>query len=234
MMQHLLELEAGSLSGEAAFAGEGAQSGLERKQLNEESRAIFRKQFRKTQLCRFYKGSGCQLGPQCQFAHGREELQKAPDLRRTSICTRWVQGQCPESAETCTFAHGANYLRRTVGFSKKISETQAYPEEHTYAADFEQVATGHGLNDMFELKMMRQLESTMQLQKMIQDQQQQIEILKSQLIIQEQVQLKQMEPMGPPLHPVPMLSAYKGPYLQPPLQATASATTMSCDLRLSL
>ena len=24
-----------------------------------------------------------------------------------------------------------------------------------------------------------------------------------------QVQLKQMEPMGPPLHPVPMLSAYK-------------------------
>ncbi|CAJ1386608.1 unnamed protein product, partial [Effrenium voratum] len=60
----------------------------ERKHLDEEQRAVFRKQFKKTQLCRFYKGSGCHLGERCQFAHGREELQKAPDLRHTSICPR--------------------------------------------------------------------------------------------------------------------------------------------------
>ncbi|OLP95527.1 hypothetical protein AK812_SmicGene22371 [Symbiodinium microadriaticum] len=102
-------------------------SNVERKQLDAESRAIFRKQFRKTQLCRFYKGSGCHMGPDCEFAHGREELQKAPDLRRTSICPRWMQGKCPHSAETCGFAHGANHLRRTIGFQSKPGDKNKVP-----------------------------------------------------------------------------------------------------------
>eukprot|EP00435_Cladocopium_sp_Y103_P053639 s919_g17.t1 len=84
--------------------------------------------------------------------------------------------------------------------------------------------------------MLRQQESTLQLQQMIQDQQQQIEILKNQVLLQEQVQLKQMV-KDPAINPSPMLpAAYKVPYVQPAIQAMAamSATTMSCDLRLSL
>mmetsp|Transcript_15816 Transcript_15816/g.34892 ORF Transcript_15816/g.34892 Transcript_15816/m.34892 type:complete len:245 (+) Transcript_15816:61-795(+) len=237
VIRPLIGPEANDLPGEAG----GAKPGLERKQLTEESRAIFRQQFRKTQLCRFYKGSGCQLGQQCKFAHGREELQKAPDLRRTSICTRWVQGDCPESAESCTFAHGANYLRRTIGFAKPEKEEKTEINGLQENVDVVDVATGTPpawLPKMFELEMLRQQESTLQLQQMIQDQQQQIEILKNQLLLQEQVQLKMV--MNPGTNPSPPPAAYKVPYVQPPIQAMSpmspatAATTMSCDLRLSL
>eukprot|EP00440_Ansanella_granifera_P013454 gb/GFBE01014620.1/.p1 GENE.gb/GFBE01014620.1/~~gb/GFBE01014620.1/.p1 ORF type:complete len:261 (+),score=67.86 gb/GFBE01014620.1/:1-783(+) len=81
----------------------------------------FRKQFKKTQLCRFFLTSRCMKGGSCEFAHGKEELHAPPDLRQTSICKAWLQGVCPESAQTCRFAHGTAMLRRTAGFDIKNS-----------------------------------------------------------------------------------------------------------------
>ncbi|CAL1149853.1 unnamed protein product, partial [Cladocopium goreaui] len=147
----------------------------------------------------------------------------------------------PESAESCTFAHGANYLRRTIGFAKPEKEEKTEINGLQENVDVVDVATGTPpawLPKMFELEMLRQQESTLQLQQMIQDQQQQIEILKNQLLLQEQVQLKMV--MNPGTNPSPPPAAYKVPYVQPPIQAMSpmspatAATTMSCDLRLSL
>eukprot|EP00913_Durusdinium_trenchii_P018560 g17440.t1 len=47
------------------------------------NKAIFRKQFKKTQMCRFFQRSSCRKGEYCEFAHGPEELAQPPDLRRT-------------------------------------------------------------------------------------------------------------------------------------------------------
>jgi len=163
-------------------------SNLERKQLDAESRAIFRKQFRKTQLCRFYKGSGCHMGPDCEFAHGREELQKAPDLRRTSICPRWMQGKCPHSAETCGFAHGANHLRRTIGFQSKPGDKNKVPGSELPLVSRYAGQPKAEVSDKIQVEVQRQQQATMQLHTLIQEQQREIELLKGQLTMHSQAQ----------------------------------------------
>lgn len=79
-----------------------------------EQRQAFRKQFTKTQFCRYHWGGGCRKGANCQFAHEAHELTRPPDLRRTSICKDWLEGKCGATAETCRFAHGNAFLRRTI------------------------------------------------------------------------------------------------------------------------
>lgn len=74
---------------------------------------MFRAQFRKTRLCRFFEIGQCSKGQACPFAHGSTEMQIAPDLTKTSICRAWRQKQCPLSASRCPFAHGASELRKT-------------------------------------------------------------------------------------------------------------------------
>mmetsp|Transcript_114861 Transcript_114861/g.198951 ORF Transcript_114861/g.198951 Transcript_114861/m.198951 type:complete len:239 (+) Transcript_114861:65-781(+) len=76
-------------------------------------RVLFRAQFRKTRLCRFFEIGQCSKGQACPFAHGSTEMQTAPDLTKTSICRAWRQKQCPFSAMRCPFAHGASELRKT-------------------------------------------------------------------------------------------------------------------------
>jgi len=79
-----------------------------------QQRQHFRKQFTKTQLCRYHLSSGCRKGTTCEFAHDPVELTQPPDLRRTSICKDWQEGKCLATAETCRFAHGNALLRRTL------------------------------------------------------------------------------------------------------------------------
>lgn len=77
-------------------------------------RQKLRKQFQKTQYCRYYFSAGCRKGVNCEFAHSKDELSDAPYLRRTSICKHWLEGKCTASADTCKFAHGNRMLRRTI------------------------------------------------------------------------------------------------------------------------
>jgi len=74
---------------------------------------LFRKQFRKTRLCRYHIGGCCWNGGGCRFAHSSHELQGGPDLAKTSMCTAWMKGSCPFEARDCPYAHGPKELRCT-------------------------------------------------------------------------------------------------------------------------
>lgn len=82
------------------------------------SRVRFRKQFKKTQLCRFWANGSCWNSDDCTFAHGRNEVQGRPDLYKTSICENWTKGCCRYESQHCQFAHGHQELRATPLFVK--------------------------------------------------------------------------------------------------------------------
>jgi len=80
-------------------------------------RALFKKQFHKTKLCRYYNLGQCRYGQDCPFAHDQSELAVAPDLTKTTICEAWLAGQCRLPPEQCQYAHGEEELRVTPAFS---------------------------------------------------------------------------------------------------------------------
>jgi len=100
------------------FNAAGAQP--TRTEAEELQQARFRSQFRKTEMCRYFR-SGCRNGAACQYAHGEHELANRPDLTKTSLCRRWAKSSCPLSAEECRFAHGASDLRVTAQYEKSAS-----------------------------------------------------------------------------------------------------------------
>lgn len=97
--------------------GPGGVPGPEDDEAQELQRARFRSQFRKTEMCRYFR-SGCRNGSACQYAHGDHELTGRPDLTKTSLCRRWAKNSCPLSPDECRFAHGASDLRVTAQYEK--------------------------------------------------------------------------------------------------------------------
>mmetsp|Transcript_52005 Transcript_52005/g.96261 ORF Transcript_52005/g.96261 Transcript_52005/m.96261 type:complete len:488 (+) Transcript_52005:182-1645(+) len=83
---------------------------------NEEFQDKFRRQFNKTQLCRFHRRGQCRKGESCQFAHGLTDVRAVPDLTKTAICQQWARNCCPLPASQCRFAHGAADRRVTEAF----------------------------------------------------------------------------------------------------------------------
>lgn len=77
-----------------------------------------RSQFFKTQVCRFHRKGYCRNGGNCAFAHGDDNVAPPPDLTKTSLCTRWVRGECPLPSHECVFAHGHQELRVTETFKR--------------------------------------------------------------------------------------------------------------------
>mmetsp|Transcript_139524 Transcript_139524/g.347958 ORF Transcript_139524/g.347958 Transcript_139524/m.347958 type:complete len:321 (+) Transcript_139524:86-1048(+) len=67
--------------------------------------------FQKTRLCRFFRRGRCLRGPDCCFAHGREQLRAQPDFTNTRMCTDFLaSGGCKRGSD-CTFAHHPEELR---------------------------------------------------------------------------------------------------------------------------
>eukprot|EP00931_Biecheleriopsis_adriatica_P116385 TRINITY_DN92027_c0_g1_i1.p1 TRINITY_DN92027_c0_g1~~TRINITY_DN92027_c0_g1_i1.p1 ORF type:complete len:1460 (-),score=324.55 TRINITY_DN92027_c0_g1_i1:101-4480(-) len=66
-------------------------------------------QFRKTKMCVFNKKNRCHIGPNCPFAHSKEELQPIPDLAKTKLCYNFFRRRCNDPQ--CKFAHGSAELR---------------------------------------------------------------------------------------------------------------------------
>ncbi|CAK0871075.1 unnamed protein product, partial [Prorocentrum cordatum] len=99
------------------WVGEHGEQQVAAQRVSAEHRARFRAQFRKSELCRFYPTS-CNRGDGCNFAHSPEELHRAPDLTKTSICRAWKAGHCPMDLSECSFAHGYDDLRVTTVFLK--------------------------------------------------------------------------------------------------------------------
>jgi len=75
------------------------------------SKTLLDKQMHKTRLCHFHKSGGCKYGSKCTFAHQRDELQEAPNLRKTRLCMAFANGECKD--QSCKFAHGQDELRST-------------------------------------------------------------------------------------------------------------------------
>jgi len=82
-----------------------------------EWRQLFRKQFRKTKMCRFFPSGECRYGQDCPYAHDESEIQHAPDLTKTALCEAFAKGQCNKPSDKCQFAHGPEELRTTEAFS---------------------------------------------------------------------------------------------------------------------
>mmetsp|Transcript_60214 Transcript_60214/g.175964 ORF Transcript_60214/g.175964 Transcript_60214/m.175964 type:complete len:292 (+) Transcript_60214:124-999(+) len=89
----------------------------QRADMSNGAHGVFRKQFYKTEMCRYY-ATGCAKGPNCPYAHGEDELRTAPDLIKTSLCQAWASHSCPLTAEDCPFAHGWSEKRVTSTFLK--------------------------------------------------------------------------------------------------------------------
>lgn len=68
-------------------------------------------QLERTRLCRYYS-KACRNGNACPFAHGEHELEKRPDLTKTSLCKAWLAGT--PCTPDCSFAHGRQELRGAV------------------------------------------------------------------------------------------------------------------------
>lgn len=64
---------------------------------------------KKTRMCDFHKEGRCKYGEDCAFAHDEQELQSAPDLRKTRLCRSFLAGKCDD--RDCKFAHGEDELR---------------------------------------------------------------------------------------------------------------------------
>jgi len=73
----------------------------------------------KTRLCvNIVKKGKCYLGTRCGFAHCESEIQKLPDLAKTQLCTKFMNGNCTNT--NCSFAHGEEELINRPGFKKKM------------------------------------------------------------------------------------------------------------------
>mmetsp|Transcript_64582 Transcript_64582/g.174500 ORF Transcript_64582/g.174500 Transcript_64582/m.174500 type:complete len:234 (+) Transcript_64582:108-809(+) len=111
------EAERAALRWELEQAAQVVSAVEEESNTGSDERLRFKTQFRKSQLCRYYK-TGCMRGDQCDFAHGTEELSLAPDLTKTSMCKAWQRGRCSLDSGACPYAHGASELRCTTGYLK--------------------------------------------------------------------------------------------------------------------
>jgi hypothetical protein len=45
-----------------------------------------------------------------------------PDLTKTSLCRKWIEGKCPLTAADCGFAHGKRELKMTAEFAKRSAD----------------------------------------------------------------------------------------------------------------
>lgn len=78
-------------------------------------------QFSKTKLCRFEPLGLCSKGTACPFAHGRNQLKPAPDLRGTKLCKQYISfGLC--TIPDCTFAHSGAELNE--GLDRLAASTE--------------------------------------------------------------------------------------------------------------
>lgn len=78
----------------------------------------------KTKLCKYYLAGHCSWEGHCCYAHGRHELQIAPDLSKTKFCPILArQGVCLQPR--CGFAHSKEELRRAPLLSSQRREMRS-------------------------------------------------------------------------------------------------------------
>merc|ERR1719378_641426 len=76
------------------------------------------KDLQKTKLCIYFAQGMCTLGESCQFAHSASEIRAIPNLTKTQLCTKFMNGYCPN--KNCNYAHGEAELVNPPNFKKKM------------------------------------------------------------------------------------------------------------------
>lgn len=79
--------------------------------------ATLEQHLRKTKLCLYHMQGFCKHGDKCGFAHSPSEIESAPDLRGTRLCSKWQAGNCTDP--NCGYAHGYGELRMVEDFCFK-------------------------------------------------------------------------------------------------------------------
>ena len=112
-----------------------------------------------TRMCKYWKGSGCNLGADCSFAHSESELRDQPDLVSTQLCFQFARKGICKNGDACTFAHGKSELRRfpkTRSFGRKRVEPKKLQEESSQADSVASLAGSRTMaspNEMFRSSM---------------------------------------------------------------------------------
>lgn len=75
------------------------------------------KDLKKTKMCVYHLEGRCGYGSSCQFAHCVSEIQKAPNLAKTQLCTKFMNGTCTN--RKCSYAHGQAELVMPPSYKKK-------------------------------------------------------------------------------------------------------------------
>mmetsp|Transcript_105310 Transcript_105310/g.187184 ORF Transcript_105310/g.187184 Transcript_105310/m.187184 type:complete len:329 (-) Transcript_105310:219-1205(-) len=101
--------------------------------------AVYRNQFMKTQLCKYYGVGSCTKGAECNFAHGLEEMSIVPDLKKTALCEDFKHGRCSLPKEQCQYAHGQDDLRSSLAFQSIRKASQ--PDSDQAAASEKAVSS---------------------------------------------------------------------------------------------
>ncbi|KAK2195317.1 bifunctional Zinc finger [Babesia duncani] len=65
--------------------------------------------FRRTSICKYWQRGIC-VNKNCNFAHGKDELQSTIGVWKTTICHYWKSGNCRIGAK-CRHAHGEEELQ---------------------------------------------------------------------------------------------------------------------------
>jgi len=86
----------------------------------------FRKQFQKTQPCRFYPK--CATGDSCRFAHSDAELHRGPSFTKSKLCAGWKDGRCKLAPHDCRYAHCPSELRSA--YLPQIASGRGGSNEH--------------------------------------------------------------------------------------------------------
>lgn len=80
--------------------------------------AVYRRQFFKTALCRFFTEGRCAKGDLCEHAHWESELLAKPVLSRTRMCKTFLRHGVCHSGDICPYAHDAFEVAKTNSFFK--------------------------------------------------------------------------------------------------------------------
>ena len=79
---------------------------------------VYKQQFTKTALCRFFAEGTCTKGVACSYAHSPSELMPKPVLTKTRLCKELLRtGVCSNRA-LCGFAHEVTEVARSNSFFK--------------------------------------------------------------------------------------------------------------------
>jgi hypothetical protein len=80
--------------------------------------SVYKQQFTKTAMCRFFAEGTCSKGGACPYAHSPSELMPKPVLTKARLCKELLRSGVCANRDTCVFAHEVTEVARSNSFFK--------------------------------------------------------------------------------------------------------------------